>query len=395
MFEKRKNKIESLYHRAAAMDFFGEGQQNIARGSGQCWGAQVAEGLKASLDMSPDERRENDKALGQLFERAHAGDVQSRHELHALVIEQTQNFIAAESEWVRFFEVRNLEENESPAFVNLTKMEVKAKYIGQDTGKPESTKVVRPRGEVKIDLYELATETVEYKTRDIYTGDVTEAARAMFDLSRDLAQQIEAILEPVGSGLLATSLGSFDLTNANKARRTYVPARRIRSGVLPTANTLSISGIGAGTKFGFHVIDEVVDYCVRIGDADGTGALMPTGEIIVPADEIRHIASGMAATNAAQNDIAQQTLRRGWLDLGDYMGVKNIRIIPSRTLPIKYCYPRLNKPVGLLWFKPSEDVVDEQVDRIKKIATRAEMKVIGSAIPEPNRKNFIQVRYTT
>lgn len=365
---------------------------------GSDWKTYLDTFCEGTLKREPASEVEQNKELGKLFHRAHMRDPEAMTQLNELIVTTTQNFIVPQLMFGRFFKIVNLGEKDSPGIVNTTRQEIGVSYISQDNGKADEIKVLKPRQTALVDLYEIISDRVTWVTRDIYTGNITAAAEVMFDIAEAIALKIEAILHPEG-GALQSAFGAFDVTNANKAARVHNAHSMIKSGILPTTNELSISGITGATKFGYSVMDAALDYCARyngsnVRDNEGAGPLMPTGEIIVRADEAREIEDGITVTGNKGTPVSEQILERGWMDLGSYKGV-DVKLIPCSTISSKKCYPVLNRPVGNLYFKPSMDDVDEEVEKLKNLAHRQEKKVIGTAIPTPNLRNVCRVAYRT
>jgi hypothetical protein len=382
-----KQRLIELQARAKSLTLFGNAPD------GRKWNDHILEALMGTLDATDEEKKSYNQYLADLYRRAHDHVPEAINELRGLVITVTSNFVTATSNFASFFQIIELADNEAPAIVNTTKNEIKASYIGQD-GENELTKVIKPRHEATVDLHELVSEDVEYRTRDLYTGDISEAARVMFDISFDLKQKLETILFELLTDATVGAFGTFDITNSNKARRVMNMHSRIRSGVLPTTNEVDIVGVGGSTKFGFPVLDEIVDYTVRFASTEPEGDIQPTGDIIVPAQDIREIATGITATNTTkQGEIAEALMRTGWRGV-DYLN-QNWRFIPDNYIERKKCYVRLSKPVGILWMKPGMADMGETVNRKQNLASRWEKIVIGAAIPTPWKKRILRIRYRT
>lgn len=382
----QRDKLSQMLSRVQHLQLFGAGPD------GKPIGEHLAADLQGML-ANDGEARKRAVEFGKLVQRAHHGDLEARQQLCALVIERVQNYVVATMNFGRFFETRTLADNESPAIQNNTRQEIKAGYIAQD-GSPTMTKVIKPQSETLVDLHELVSDVVTYRIRDIYTGNVEEAARATFDIAFDLKNQLESILYTllIANVTAGGALGAFDITAANKANRVYNTHSRLLPGVLPTSNDLQVAGIGGNTKFGFPALDEIIDYCVRFAGTDSGGDLRPTGELIVPAQDVREIATGITPTGTKSTDLAESVLRTGWLDVGPYMGY-NWRVVPDNTIPRKALFAVLNRPVGILWFKPGMAEVEETVNKMKNQASRQEKQVIAMAIPTPSRKNIVRVTY--
>jgi hypothetical protein len=189
--------------------------------------------------------------------------------------------------------------------------------------------------------------------------------------------------------LLNTSYGIFTLTG-KKSQRTIHAAPRVRAGVLPTTNLIEIPGISNSTTFGQAVFDEIVHYTTCLGE-DEMGPVTPTGEIIMPADQIKHLGAGISLSAAAQNQLAQDILRKGWFQI-HYLG-RDWTLVSDNTIPQDYCHVPTNRPVGDVWLKPSQDADEEEIDKKKRIASRYKQMCYGAAILEPNKKNSLKVRY--
>ncbi len=385
--QQNRQRLQALQSRAQHLTLFG------AAPDGRSWNDTIAENIDRTLKASETELAETAKRLGKLYRKAHGGDEEAQHELRGLLIERTQNFVLPSSNFARFYDLRTCGPDQNPAIKNETRQEIRAKYIGE-RGQSEVTKILYPNERATVDWHVLESEEAEYETFDLYEGDISDVARAQFDIDFDLNQALEAKLGPGTGGLMASGVfGSFALTGG-KASRVYNKHSRIRSDVLPTTNELAIPSISGSTKLGQTTLEAIVNYCACFTKTTPDGDLMPTGEIIVPADELIQVVNGITVTNAAQNAVAQQILQRGFYQLPEMLGV-NWRLTPDNTIAKGYCYPILNKPVGILFRKPSADQMEEEILRRKRTARRWQNMVIASAIPTPNLKNIIRVRYHT
>ena len=379
-------KLQLLAARAKACVLFGRTKD------GAIMQDELCKTLTETLSANAQTLIESETELGKLYKKAHMGDLDARQELRGLVIEVTTNYVTATMNFGQFFEVRTLADNESPAVVNTTREEIKCSYVASD-GENELTKILKPRQEATVDLRELVSQEVEYRTRDLYIGDISEAARAVFDISFDLKNQLETILFNLLTDPAVGAFGTFDTTNTNKAARTFNLHSRVANGVLPTTNDLTMTGAGASSKLSHVVFDEISDYTLRFSGTEAGGDVVPTGACITPAQDIREIATNIAVTNAKQNEIAEELLRTGWLST-TYLG-RNWRFIPDNTIERKKLYAQLSKPVGILWFKPGMADMEEKIDRKHNLASRWEKIVIGATILGPSRKNIVRVTYRT
>lgn len=385
---EQREKILQMDARAKHLTLYGKAP------NGQPWGTYLQQQHKEFLALADDAERAGEQAeqFQKLFKRIEQGDMEAKQEFMELKIERVTNYLVNNLNFGRFFEVRTLGEKDSPAIQNNSKNQMNVKYVGQDGGHHE-TQVAPLQQNSTVDLKVLATEEVEFIYRDIYTGDLTQNLQSTFDLQFDLDNQLDKIC----FDLLDTIFGNFTLTGA-KAGRVYVPNTRIRSGVLPTKNNLLISDVGAtldaNSKFGQPVFEALIDYCARFARTDSAGDLMPTGELVVAAQDCREIISGLEITAAQKTEVGEFLLKNGWFNIGEILGV-NWNVIPDNTIARKKLYARLNKPVGILWLKPSMADGEMTVDRRKNLAKQWMKICIGLAIPKPNEKNAVTVTYRT
>lgn len=382
--QKKRTQLEYLLARAKGIKLFGVAPD------GRNWNEYCSDNLQAALDYDKDPDGDP-KELAKKYDRAHRGDIDAQHELQALRIEQTQNYIMPALNYGMFYEIITLQENEAPYILNETMQEFKASYIGQDGG-VETSKVVKPQKKVSVDLFELTTEAAQYMTRDLYLGrSIAAPAIASFNLAFDLQNKIDALQ----AKLLTDNLGAFDLTNANRAARVLNANSRFLAGVIPTTNIITLSGNSGSTLLRPAVFQDIIDYAARFG-VDADGMLRPTGEILVPAQDAKEIAAGITfiGQDSVLSKQGAQISDGGWYEIGTFLGV-NWRLIPDATIAQKACFARFNRPAGIMWIKPSLDEEIEEVDKVKHLASRVQIKVMALAQPIPWKRNFAKVIYRT
>ena len=385
---EQAEQIKRMIARAKGLTLFGHAPD------GRTWGKFCAENLQGALDGANEE---TDKETAALYKRAHAGDREARVELNALRIELVNNYIIPTLNFGSFFEVVTLADNESPYIQNNTRQQIKAGYISQN-GDPLMTKVIPSQTEYPVDLHEVVTDEVTYKTRDLNKGDITAAAKSTFDIQFDLRNQIEQILFNLLTDGTAGAYQAFDFTNAKPDRRTLNLNTRVRKSVLPTTNDISVGTPSGSTVFDFATLQAIVNYAARFANCFPDGELRPTGEVIVPADDITGIANTFTTViNSAgpkPTDIVEQLASNGFYQVGRYLGV-DWSLIPDNTIARSVCYPKFNRPVGKVFFKPSFDDAEETVDRKHNTATIWAKKVTGAYIPIPQRVNAARFTYST
>lgn len=374
--------------------------------------------LLASPDDTEDMRLAKADALTLLTKVYRDRDVEAGRTLQAIRLEQVNNFVMAESTFMSFFQVVTLADNEQPYVQNETRNEIKVGYLSQE-GTPRMLKIERPTAEAAIELRELASEKVWYKTRDIYKGGrIADLAKATFDIARDLRikedNECKRLLGlAVGSG---GAYGTFTFSGA-KVSRIYVPHSNIDTSHFPTTNDLTVkrrkaSDIGqvvwldtnnaavaneglavVNGFFGIAVLQDIIRYCDSWGDIFSDGRLRPTGEIIVPAKDVFDILFGLGqvGVNVNESQMQKDIQDKGYTGFNLY-GV-NWKFIPDSTIASGTCYPKLNKTPGRVFLKPTQDEEFTDLDREKSIEYRWVKKVFGMHIINQHRLNAIRLTY--
>jgi hypothetical protein len=357
---------------------------------GKPWSEVMSKDIDHVLEMdkTPDENTVKD--FIELYKDAHGGDKKAQAELMALRIVQTINYVTPNLHAGMFFDVIELGPDERPAIQQTTKQELGIRYVGQDG--PNNTEVrIKPvTSETLVDLVEIVTDKVEYPTNDIYLGDISRISQAQFDLDFDLQNKWDGIQW----GLLQASIGNFTLTG-KLSDRVYNQNSRIQSSQLPLTNDVDIPGTLDGTnRFGQGVFQAVLDYAAGWSGTSSDGELTPTGELVMNPKDASAIITGLNYTNATQNSIGQDLLRKGWFELPALFNIP-WKVVPDATLARKKLYARFNKPAGTIWLKKSRFKDVEKVDDMMDFATRFKKMCFGSAILNTQRPNVVRVRYQT
>ena len=378
----QRRKLEMGLKRAQGIEYFGRGPD------GEPLAEYMAGELKHALDFDRDPSPEQLKAIGKLIKDAHRGDEGAAAELMRLRIMSTMNYIMPQLHFGMFYEVVTLADDERPAVQNETKaQELTVRKVSQDGPGKYQVRMEPVVSETLIDLFDIATDEVEYPSRDIYLGDIGEVTERGLNLDFDLQNKIDNLLFTA----LDASVGNFTLTG-NKAARVYLANSRIVDNVIPTTNALAIAGVGGSTKFGPDSLDLILDYAASWAGTTKDGELAPTGELIINPKDIAEFRTGITMTNAAQNQLAQQVLAMGWFELPAYHGI-NWRCIPDVTIQRKKLYARFNKPAGTYWQKPSRSKDMEKVDEMLDKVTRWKRQCMGISIINNQRPNVARVQF--
>jgi len=350
-------------------------------------------------------------------------DPEKRKMLASLRVEQTNNFVFAESTiGASFFEVQTLGPSDEPAYTNYSKNEVRMGYMGED-GSPDTVRVVKAESNGKPALRLLTTPWVQYKTMDLYKGDVSAIAKSQFDINRDLTFNFDRELFKLLTASIASggAFGPFGYETANgdpltgtknKATRVYLPHSGIKTVHLPTTNDLDLTGTAkatatvsgvanvvknpgsvATTAFGVPVLRAILQYANSWANVlpEG-GRLVPSGEVIVPASDIIAIAEALAPTaNASAQDLQEQVNANGYMGLS-YLGT-NWRFIPDITIDKGTCYPRFNQLPGIVWRKPVYDKEYVEANLPEHWEKRCQQMAYGAAILSQRRARALRIKY--
>jgi hypothetical protein len=376
------------------------------------------------LDLNPaatdtDEVKAHKKTTLEIIRSAIKGNEEAGRTLAAIRLETVDNYVRVGSDFMSYFNIVTLKDNEQPYIQNTTKSETRILYLSEDA-EPKMVKAVRPTAETAIELRQITTEPVWYRTRDIYKGQIADLARATFDIGFDLKNKFDR----EAYNLMITALnsggpyGTFSLTGS-KVSRLYVPNSLIDTSQLPTTNDLTVKRrtINAKTNqvvwlndddtvaasesaadiagyFGVPVLQDIVRYCMGWAGVFSDGPLQPTGEIQVPAIDVQDILMGLGTPtpNVMQTNAQEQIQKNGFANIGEWFGV-NWKIIPNVTIPSGTCYPKLNKTAGNVYLKPGMDEEFTETDNKKHEETRWQTKVFGIAIIAQRRYNMVRCTY--
>jgi hypothetical protein len=369
----------------------------------------------ATTNLAPDprdnEQLAKDKAEAlNTVRKALDGDKDALRSLNAIRLTQVDNFVKANSNFLSFFEVVTLRDDEESAIFNTTQNEIAVGYLAQD-GKPQRVKVTVEEAQTRIPLRFLSTKKVNYRTHDIYRGNIAPLATKTFDLAAEMANKIDRhcltlLTSALGSG---GAFGAFT-TTGSKPSRVYVPHSNIVTSHLPTTNDITvynnaISADGATYndpasskvgRFSPRVLQEIIRYADSWGNLFSWGRIVPTGEIIVPSSDIFAIFADLTvvSTNASrpsETDVERQIRENGYTSLP--FGGINWRFVPDVTIASGTCYPRFNMLPGQVFFKPGMDAEFVDTDREQNTEARSQRKVMGAYIIDQWRPRIARFTY--
>ncbi|MHB1308290.1 MAG: hypothetical protein ACYDC1_06285 [Limisphaerales bacterium] len=352
---------------------------------------RVREFIRCAIKDDPDHAK-------ALLRDVWAGTPGAMQSLNAIRIETVDNFLLPDADLATgFFEIINLLPNEVPVVHHTTRQQVNVAYLA-DGGQPRHMIITPDMDEVKIPLNILASDSVDYRPRDIYLGgDGAENAWKTVEIAFDLAVKadqaamtlLDSAMKPVGS--------PFNYTTGKRSRRVFVPHSGIVTANLPTHNDIVLAGNTGSTKFRVEVLQAALKYSDSWGKRAATGELRPTGVVYVPSSETTDILTSFDTTGSVGNPTADSVF-------ANYMHIDHgIRwtIIPSNRLPLGKCWVQLNQKVGRIYTKTSYDVSHDSMEtpegRKKAILTnRAErqmFKVWTPYVLDQSIPNALRITY--
>lgn len=329
---------------------------------------------------------------------ASRGD-QAAQELRAAAVRETIGALMMPSAtWANFFMQVNLDEDDIFLLESRVPAEVGVEAIGPD-GRADTVPAMQHFDFSAIPLYFLSTDDYEFPLVDLtHGGRVADAALANIDMARDFAAKLDFIIQ---SFHLVGATGSrckaaFDITDANLAKRDYVPHSRVDTSNFPTGNiiVLATNTVTSGPRL--DLLRAVIAYATQWGSgAWPDGDLVPVA-IHVPSKDAYRFTEEFSISAPVGNSYTENVASAPFqLHFGGY----NFTIIPDNTLSPAgdtHAYVRFNKPTGLALEKPSlgrdfrDDTYESQKANIGRVSRVA---AIGQAMPRQWCPNILAVRY--
>lgn len=343
-----------------------------------------ASGLDAMIQsVESDGYDANCEGYRELVKRSRQGDIGATAEVTKIRLTRIQNYYVAKSNWLMFFEVQTLADNEIPYFQNESRGETRAAVSSQD-GKPRKSDILKYQDQVQVRLFMLASELYEYMKWDMYRGNVADEIKALIDIAGDLEEKVNQKAKPFVTG----AIGNFVTTGA-KQSRTFTLHSAIDTGNIPTTNDLDLDGDG---RFSKAVMDGIIAYCASW--ANLFGAPLRPSSILIPSKDTTGWLADVTLTSQS-NPMTDQIWGGGKIE--NYAGY-SFPLIPDLTLsPTEgYAYVSLGRPVGIMYHKPGGDLMYEQDSKDGPLGNTGEMgarKCIGFAQPEQWSPFVLRVKY--
>lgn len=359
----------------------------------------LSENVKSDLLAMEESLKEGggEDELRRLQTAAANGDRDARTQLCSIRVQTFNNYLlASQNKLSFFFNLQELQENETPYEQNETIQELRVSYVGAD-GQPPTTKIIKPQDEVRIPLHFLTSDEFEYSILDPYRGRIAEAAKATVMLAYDMKNAMEAKAFEMLNRTVANggAYGDFVLTG-KKSLRTYLGNSYINVANLPSTNDITVEGSTADTLFRYDVFREIAKYGEQWADAFPDGPLVPTGRVLIPSSETSDIARTITPSGSTSNEVADQLLEQGWATV-DIHGRK-YTLIADNTLTPGTCYAEYNRKPGNWYLKPSldQEIVDDGKEMLKKNKeSRLMRKLVGGSINGFTRIFTARFKYRT
>ncbi len=291
--------LDNLAAKAKVLNPFGKGAA-IA-----LWCAEAKESINTENWL---------KDRGEVAVCAARGDAEAIA-LHAETVEiTTNNFLAANANWLRFFEERSLGDADiaaiSPEVVGM-RMTVDA--IGQDGGNQTIQSQINQPNPLFVPLHMRSTKWIEYPLRDAYHGtSVREVALSQFDIARDRGHRTNELL---GSYMLVGGANTrltaaFDTTDADNGMRDYYVYPGVNVNNLPAGNFITLAGNSTTSYFRKEVFDTILEYIGAWGSDLAEGSMDPV-EIVIASKHMTNWLKQVTITSAATNPLEQQIFEGG------------------------------------------------------------------------------------
>lgn len=321
--------------------------------------------------------------------------------LHAATVQVvTENMVTGNSNWLPFFEMRSLADDEYPEILpEVIGQKITVDSIGQDGGNTTVQSQPDSPSPIFVPLNQRATKWIEYPLKDLYKGSVKEVALAQFDVARDRLWRLDELLASylLVGGANTRLIATFDTTNADIGLRDYWATPRVNVANLPTGNFITLSGNSTTSLFRKEVFDAILKYANQWGSGIMEGGGLAPVEIQIASLHMTDFLSQVTMNSYGTNKLEQQVFDGGIVT--NYAG-RNWIITGNNTIDPNQgvAYVRMDQPVGVVFDKPgmAEVIVDENPNlRIQNKGRTCETWVEAFAMPLHWRKRMFGVRYKT
>lgn len=346
------------------------------------------EGALAALDT-----KDHLKATTEMVAAARAGDAVQRAALARKIAVNVGHLIRAVGDWVQWYETITLAEDETAWLRNYVPQQIDVKVANADG--TLTVRTARPNLEDNnpVGMFFLLSDIFVTKLFDPNKGDVSAAALGTIDISLDLAEKLDELLQLPFLVGTPNSVYTAAFVNDGTPAAHYHASSRIKTANFPAGNIIALASNGAGTLPRFDVIRAVDEYFSRFGtNFDPAGDMVPV-EIRVASGVAPAFGNEFTPTSVA-NPLTESLFKNR--SIIPYNG-RNYIIVPDATLDPadKYAYVRSNLPAGLFFEKPAGAMVHREEKAIENEVETFERMLIGQALPVTSGPRVLAVKWKT
>lgn len=339
------------------------------------------EASKAFLEgcLSALDTEDHKKQMAALVTASLNGDREAKATLGMNIAVSVGHLIRAGGTWVQWYQSQTLQPDETPFIRNFVPQQVDVRVANADG--TLTTKHAQPNQESteQINLFFLLSDVFIATLFDPNKGSVAEAALGTIDISLDLMEKLDGLLQaPFIVGADGSPFVASFVNDGTPASHFHA-SDRINTANFPTGNIIAAAGNGATTKPRFAVIQAIDDYYSRFGSG-----FDPAGDVF---GTTIHVASGIASqfglefTPTSGNNPLTNSLfaNRSFIP---YNG-KTYTIVPDPTLDPndKYVYVSSNQPAGLFFEKPAGALVHREERQRENEVETWERILVGMGFP--------------
>lgn len=307
------------------------------------------------------------------------GDRDARMELGRTIAVNVGHLIRAAGTWVQWYETRTLAEDETAFLRNFVPQQVDVRVSNADGTLSARHAMPNIEDNSIVDLYFLLSDPFIATLFDPNKGNVADAALGVVDISMDLMEKLDSLLQlpfTVGS---PNSVFVANFIKDGTPASHFHASSRIKTANFPAGNIIAPTSNGANTQPRFDCIKAIDEYFGRFGSGfDVDGDMVPVAI---------HVSSGIAhqfGNEFSPTSHANALTNQLFQNIGQIQfNGKTYQIISDNTIDLadKHLYVRSNLPAGLHFEKPAGAHVHRVERIIENEVETFERGLFGQAFP--------------
>ena len=308
--------------------------------------------------------------------------------LSRLIANNVGMLIRCTGDWIQWYESKSLQPDEVPYLRNFVP-QVGDVRVGTQDG-TMAVKHVQPdlEDDSLVPLFTLISDVYVATLFDPYKGFISDAALGTLDISMDLMEKIDGLLQlPFSVGTPNSAfVSSFTVDNTPAAH--YHASARIFTSNFPAGNIIAPSSNGASTKPRYDVLRAIDEYLGRFGSAiDGLGVTQ-----VRVAAGVAHQFGDEFSVSTPVNAYSDQVFKNRSRMV---VNGRTMEIVPDITIDPAdpHVYVKGPSPAGLYFDKPAGAKVSRTENEVRNEVTTFERALIGYAIPNTFVPRVLAVRY--